>query len=196
MNRNKYIYGMADACFVAQSAVGTKSGTWAGAEEELKNPNRNPVYVYMPEHPSEGCVDLSKKGAIAWDTEKSVAQNLDNKGYGQDDFFEGYSVTATETNDNLTDQRQTEKQDSGKVVEKLNDTISLYTGFITELKWLVSSPRKEADVKQRLARRLDLVNAQIKHWLDKAQTEGIVLRKEYPKGKKSVVMLQLSQEKN
>ena len=76
MDRNKYIYGMADACFVAQSGKGTKSGTWSGADEELKSKNRNPIYVYLGENPSEGCVDLAKRGAIAWDPVRTVADNL------------------------------------------------------------------------------------------------------------------------
>lgn len=76
MARNKYIYGMAEACFVAQSGIGPRSGTWAGADEELKNKNHNPVYVYLGENPSEGCVDLSNRGARIWDPAKTVVENL------------------------------------------------------------------------------------------------------------------------
>ena len=99
MNRNKYIYGMADACFVAQSGKGTKSGTWSGADEELKNKNRNPIYVYLGENPSEGCVDLAKRGAVAWDSTKTVAENLAESARAerpvaleQDDLFGGFSA--------------------------------------------------------------------------------------------------------
>lgn len=84
MDRNKYIYGMADACFVAQSGIGTKSGTWSGADEELRNKNRNPVYVYLGNRPSPGCADLAKRGAIVWNPAKTVAENLEAADEGED----------------------------------------------------------------------------------------------------------------
>ena len=64
MDRNKYIYAMADYAFVAQSD--TKGGTWTGAVEELKRPERHPVFVYMGHSRVEGCVQLVGKGGIAW----------------------------------------------------------------------------------------------------------------------------------
>ena len=96
MERNKYIYATADGCFVAQSGVGPKSGTWSGAAEELKRENHHPVYVFLGKRPSPGCLDLQKRGAKAWDMEKSVAENLAKeagmKTYVQDDLFGGFSA--------------------------------------------------------------------------------------------------------
>lgn len=45
MDRNKYIYAMADYSFVAQSD--TRGGTWTGIVEDLKRPAHHPLYVYM-----------------------------------------------------------------------------------------------------------------------------------------------------
>ena len=70
MDRNKYIYAMADYAFVAQSD--TKGGTWTGAVEELKRPEHHPVYVYMGNARVEGCAQLVGKGGIAWTTADSL----------------------------------------------------------------------------------------------------------------------------
>ena len=70
MDRNKYIYAMADYAFVAQSD--TKGGTWTGAVEELKRPEHHPVYVYMGESRVEGCAQLVGKGGIAWTAADSL----------------------------------------------------------------------------------------------------------------------------
>ena len=64
MDRNKYIYAMADYAFVAQSD--TKGGTWTGAVEELKRPERHPVFVYMGHSRVEGCAKLIAHGGVAW----------------------------------------------------------------------------------------------------------------------------------
>lgn len=64
MDRNKYIYAMADYAFVAQSD--TKGGTWTGAVEELKRPEHHPVFVYMGRSRVEGCAKLVAQGGVAW----------------------------------------------------------------------------------------------------------------------------------
>ena len=64
MDRNKYIYAMADYAFVAQSD--TKGGTWTGAVEELKRPEHHPVFVYMGHTRVEGCAKLVAQGGVAW----------------------------------------------------------------------------------------------------------------------------------
>ena len=78
MDRNKYIYAMADYAFVAQSD--TKGGTWTGAVEELKRPEHHPVYVYMGEARVEGCAQLVGKGGIAWTAADSL-QSMIKKAY-------------------------------------------------------------------------------------------------------------------
>ena len=197
MDRNKYIYGMADACFVAQSGKGTKSGTWSGADEELKNKNRNPVYVYLGENPSEGCVDLAKRGAVAWDSAKTVAENLAGSARSekpvaleQDDLFGGYSAAESVAPYGKVE-KPVEKAQAELPGSDVSDTRTPYAIFLDELKGVLATPRKETDARKRLGNKLDLVPAQVKHWLEKAEKDGVVVRKEYPKGKKTCVMLEL-----
>jgi len=60
MNRNKYIYATANYTVVVRSAVGSKSGTWAGATEALK---RNIGKVFVRDINYDGNRDLIKMGA-------------------------------------------------------------------------------------------------------------------------------------
>lgn len=74
MDRNKYIYAMADFAFVAQSD--TKGGTWTGAVEELKRPDHHPLYVYMGHVRIEGCAKLVEKGGIEWPPDATLPSML------------------------------------------------------------------------------------------------------------------------
>lgn len=198
MERNKYIYGMADACFVAESGIGSKSGTWSGADEELKNKNRNPLYVYLGGTPSAGCVDLAKRGAIAWNPAKTVAENLSaganekrSTVFEQDDLFGSYSAAESVSSYGLDKNMQEGPRNPQKEVTR-NEEKSPYGLFLEYVKELLAAPRKETEVKKRLGNKMDFVAAQVKHWLEKAEKEGVVMRNEYPNGKKKCVMLELA----
>jgi predicted Rossmann fold nucleotide-binding protein DprA/Smf involved in DNA uptake len=65
MQRNKYIYAMADAALVV--ATGFKEGgTWAGANEQLRHLRHVPVFVRVPTEPSPGLDALRTRGARTW----------------------------------------------------------------------------------------------------------------------------------
>ena len=200
MDRNKYIYGMADACFVAQSGIGAKSGTWAGAAEELKRKNAPPipVYVFLGDPPSPGCLDLQKMGAKAWDMEKSVAENLSPSDDAkhpqvlqQDDLFGTYSAAEPVVPYGTDKEKQVDPPETHADAAE-GEGKTPYGLFLECVKGLLAAPRKETEVKKRLGSELDLVAAQVKRWLEKAEAAGVVVRKEYPKGKKKCVMLELA----
>ena len=195
MDRNKYIYAMADMAFVAQSGCGPKSGTWSGAAEELKREKHRPVFVYLPQQPSEGCVDLVKKGAVAWQMDKTVEENRaevktqEKKPSYQGDLFSG--ISAAEVVKPYADKASKFGADVQTKKTTVVETVET-TPYALVKNWLVdflSVPRDEKDVKKRLAKDFDLVTAQIKHWLEKLEVEGVLVRKEYPKGKKGKVVM-------
>lgn len=99
MDRNKYIYAMADYAFVAQSD--TKGGTWTGAVEELKRPEHHPVYVYMGKTRVEGCAQLVGKGGIAWTATDSLQSMIKKANTAKQlslfDFVEEPSKSDVET---------------------------------------------------------------------------------------------------
>ena len=61
MERNAYIYCLADAAVVVGSEAG-KGGTWNGAEENLKH-GRVPLWVKPDEAPGSGNPELVRRGA-------------------------------------------------------------------------------------------------------------------------------------
>ena len=73
MNRNKFIYALADAALVVNADKG-KGGTWAGAVEQLakKVPRPTPVYIRSTGSPSTGLEALKQKGARPWANPKNA----------------------------------------------------------------------------------------------------------------------------
>lgn len=197
MERNKYIYAMADGCFVAQSGIGSKSGTWSGAVEELKRPSHHPVYVFLGNPASEGCVELLKKGALKWDMDKPVAENMASSSARkteqliEQDLFNGFSAAepvAAYGVAEKTPAASPAKASGPATVEGM----APYDLFLVQVKEILASARKETEVSNRLKKKLDLVSAQVKYWLGRAEKDGVVARKEYPSGKKKpTVMLEL-----
>ena len=75
MQRNKLIYGLADAALVVNSDYG-KGGTWAGATEQLKRLKFVPVYVRTDGDVGKGLAELQRLGARPWPNPKT-AQELE-----------------------------------------------------------------------------------------------------------------------
>ena len=65
MQRNKLIYGLADAALVVNTDL-NKGGTWAGAKEQLDKFKFVPVYVRSTGIPCKGLDALRQKGALPW----------------------------------------------------------------------------------------------------------------------------------
>ena len=65
MQRNKYIYALADAALVVASGL-KEGGTWAGAEEQLRRLRHVPVYVRVTPEASPGLTALQALGARPW----------------------------------------------------------------------------------------------------------------------------------
>lgn len=195
MDRNKYIYAMADMAFVAQSGCGSKSGTWSGAAEELKRENHRPVFVYLPAQPSDGCVDLAKKGAIAWQMEKTIEENRTGvkapakKPDYAGDLFAGVSAAEPVKAYGGKTLRTEPVIPSKANVVSVRDASTPYDLVRDWIVEFLGTPRDEKDIKKRMTKEFDLVAAQVKHWLEKLETEGAIVRKEYPKGKKGKVVM-------
>ena len=72
MQRNKVIYGLADAALVVSAEL-KKSGTWNGAVEQLEKLRLVPVYVRSSGETSAGLGALQEKGALPWPNPKDAA---------------------------------------------------------------------------------------------------------------------------
>ena len=65
MERNKFIYALADAALIVSSDY-KKGGTWAGAWEQLDKFRFVPVYIRPPRKGEKGLEALREKGALLW----------------------------------------------------------------------------------------------------------------------------------
>lgn len=65
MQRNKFIYALADASLVVQAEVG-KGGTWAGAIEQLERYHFGPLYVRNAPEAEPAATELGRRGALRW----------------------------------------------------------------------------------------------------------------------------------
>lgn len=65
MQRNKFIYALADAALVVNADF-NKGGTWAGAVEQLDKYHFGAVYVRAMGETTKGLDELQKKGALKW----------------------------------------------------------------------------------------------------------------------------------
>jgi predicted Rossmann fold nucleotide-binding protein DprA/Smf involved in DNA uptake len=68
MNRNKYIYALADRALIVNSSY-EKGGTWTGAKEELKQESHIPVWVRVEGNVLAGNHQLLKLGAMPFPSE-------------------------------------------------------------------------------------------------------------------------------
>lgn len=65
MQRNKFIYALADAGLVVSSDLG-KGGTWAGAIEQLEKFHFGPLYVRNGADAPAGNLELLRRGGLRW----------------------------------------------------------------------------------------------------------------------------------
>jgi DNA processing protein len=76
MQRNKFIYALADAALIVNSDL-EKGGTWAGAVEQLDKLRCVPVYVRNDEDTTTALTALRKKGALPWPTLSTAEEFAD-----------------------------------------------------------------------------------------------------------------------
>ena len=200
MDRNKYIYAMADYAFVAQSD--TKGGTWTGAVEELKRPGHHPVFVYMGHSRVEGCAKLIAQGGLAWTPSDSLQPMID-KGMAatnkpvetsQQSLFD---FAATDTNGDHGKEmvlRQVSEQETPYCVGAKPDVYSAV------LPLLLSATAKKGQAEKGLRKTVDPDSYfSTKGWkllLERACAEGKLMRTEKPKkrGKSDILYVGLQAE--
>lgn len=76
MQRNKYIYALADAGLAVNSDL-NKGGTWSGALEQLEKYRQIPIYIRSTGSQSDGLNGLKNKGALLWTNPNEIEGFLD-----------------------------------------------------------------------------------------------------------------------
>ena len=195
MGRNKLIYAMSDYVLVV-SAKYKKGGTWAGAEEELKRKQAQPVFVRTGNCVPQGNCKLLDLGAIAW------PDSLEQNNFRQQLHDLALNAQKNRPNEQpvLFDLPMTqvmggdEKSLSDVNLVKENSTVfeqdivneidaktlecpaSIYHAVLPVILNKLDRPVSPAE----LAETLDVSKTQLNVWLKKAVAEGVVKKLNRP----------------
>lgn len=194
MQRNKLIYAMADAALVVNSDMNA-GGTWAGASEQLEKFHYVPVFVRSIGEPSPGLNELRERGALPWPEPQDVV--------GFNEVFENLAdIVHTKVasppkiepvNDLFSIPPEATKLESSQIKEAsvrglARTTVpvaGLGTGgssslaaealfnFVREL--LLND--EDASISEvDAAEALDVLPAQVRHWLERLANEGTLVK--------------------
>lgn len=171
MQRNKYIYALADAALVVNSDF-NKGGTWAGATEQLKKYRFGAIYVRTADtNESQGLAALNGLGAKVWPaptdrTEFDIVLHPPKEGNGvvvQSDLF-------------------AERPESD--ISVASPTASTFDE-VADLLWQSVRPVLLMVLKtpvsiQGAAQRLQVHDNQVREWLDRLVSEAQAVRESRP----------------
>lgn len=158
MQRNKYIYALADQALVVNADL-RKGGTWAGADEQLIKYQFVPVYVRAIGEPSPALTALQAMGAKRYempDEAPSMSTNTATL-----DLFDAPTDTLVAS--------QPIKTPNQPEIASLADQLFDHASALI-LQQLSSQPRREKE----LAALLGLVSTQVKQWLLRLEASGLI----------------------
>lgn len=175
MSRNKLIYALADAGLVVSTDY-KKGGTWAGAEEELKRAGK--VLVRVTEESPKANEKLLGLGAVKFPTDwqnydpTSVIAGIEHTQPGGSqqtlafDSSEAISVSSSGSNSNSP-----KKPEAVNALESI-DTTTVYDAVIPLILAKLNNEMTISD----LAAELNVTTAQLKIWLNRAESEGLITK--------------------
>jgi predicted Rossmann fold nucleotide-binding protein DprA/Smf involved in DNA uptake len=173
MQRNKYIYCLADAGLVVHS--GMKGGTWTGAKENLKK-DWVPLWVKETQDEEAGNKAIVANGA-AWvssDVNTISIEGLMNGTPTESDLITTvYGTAVGDIQQMVTEARSHEPVISPVVKSKsalqAMKQLEFYDIFLLKIEQVCSDSPKTVD---EIAQTLSLNTAQLKIWLNHAQQEN------------------------
>ncbi|MFI5351470.1 MAG: DNA-processing protein DprA [Candidatus Binatales bacterium] len=193
MSRNKYIYCLSDAAIVV-SSTRDRGGTWTGAVENL-NRRWVPLWVKADLNGSSGNGELVRRGAHGLPDGELELRSLfasaefAPSAHSKPELFDrppiscgtarnssGDASPSPVASDNAPGRHFHTTPSTAKVVEPA-ETDGLYSLFLRRLEALTTNDPATAD---QLLRHLDIVKAQLSHWLTRAVDAGIVRKLRKP----------------
>ena len=167
MQRNKYIYCLADAGLVVHSGV--KGGTWTGAKENLKK-GWVPLWVKETEDKKAGNKAIVADGA-AWISSELDSINFENLIKGPD-YNGGLATNAYEGSFDNPQQFISEAEPELPHEEKLphpTKQIDSYDIFLMKIEHICEDTPRTVE---ELAEIMSLNTTQLKLWLNQAHNEN------------------------
>ena len=190
MQRNKLIYGLADAALVVSSDY-EKGGTWAGAVEQLERLRLVPVYVRANGETGKGLEALRRKGALAWpdpETPEALAEALaievspkiDTP--GQNQLFSPVREEFRQTDEILPSLLPGNDSVSSQLSDSSLTPADELFAKVRELLQKITTPKTDAEV----ATDLQVSKSQAKEWLQRLVDEGVLEKLSRPVRYRSV----------
>lgn len=192
MQRNKYIYALADAALVVNSDL-NKGGTWSGAVEQLDKDPQIPIYIRSTGSQSDGLNALKNKGAILWTNPNEIQGFLDifhsvDSPHGSNSKYESpiqmslLDVVSLQNESNIMGDSCFVEDNSIPIKEfvlsvdsKPNDLLFVYVSQLIRSLTLNSS-KKDSE----LADELEVSISQIRIWLKKLVNEQLIVKESKP----------------
>ena len=180
MQRNKYIYCLADAGVVVHS--GMKGGTWTGAKENLKK-GWVPLWVKETQDEEAGNRAIVEDGA-AWVSSDvstiSMTGLFSDTAHESDSITKAYENTPTSAGHLVTDadpapleaglvESVVASEEETKTTSQAMERMEFYDVFLIKIKHVCSDSPKTFD---ELAQELALNTTQLKLWLNQARKEN------------------------
>ena len=165
MERNKYIYGLADAAVIACSERG-RGGTWSGAIEALRA-EWAPVWLKSDPTGGSGNTELARRGG-RWLPDR--LERLDIL-YRPEDSPEPAGASDSGSPEGNG------RSEVGIAPTDREESSSLYHEF---LKRLANRTAHEAISRKDIARQLELTDSQVAVWIRRGLDEGKLLKLNRP----------------
>ncbi len=167
MNRNKYIYALADHALVISSSY-EEGGTWAGATEELKRDNRIPVWVRLEGDVPQGNHQLVKLGAMPFPEQPWNRRIWDLLNETQQ-----LHITAKQSDISAVNQPQIQ-HNNVSYQEQGNTSSNLPKDAYEAVLPLLLHHLREPKIDKEVAKLLDVAVGQVRTWLKKAIEDKFV----------------------
>jgi DNA processing protein len=179
MQRNKLIYGLADAALVVCSDF-EKGGTWAGAVEQLDKLRFVNVYVRSRGEIGKGLAALQKKGALPWPepaTPEALCEALDFPVNAAMDApsQEGLPLQLMEIREEQAPYPIAEISPESADPKHGAPAEELFAK-VRELLERMETSKTDSEV----AEELQVSKAQAREWLDRLVKEGVLVRLSKP----------------
>jgi len=186
MGRNKYIYALADYGLIVSSGYQT-GGTWAGATEALSKIKDVPVFVRMQDTIPEGNQQLVKQGAkpFGYIPASSLRGLLRTVLEAVNSEVEAIEIEPNQELDKTTSSKPKLEEKTQVSEHPVTQTIpkvfpmSPKDIYEAVLPFILAHLHQPLDTKS-IAERLEVRQAQMQDWLNRAVAEGKVKKTKKP----------------
>ncbi len=171
MQRNKLIYGLADAALVVNADF-EKGGTWNGSVEQLATFRQIPIYVRQDKHGNKALDALLRKGARPW------PEPNDATSFAQV-FSQEPNSTPSSAPLGLFDSQDTPTKNGHSTSEpasEASDAAAELEQCVQRLIMQAEMPVTEDDLANRLA----VTKPQARTWLKHFCEKGLLVRRARP----------------